>query len=322
MLLNHSRMVASGLIGLLTLNPCIDKTIFVESLPSHPGTIDVQKVHLQAGGKGNNVARVLKRLGTASVSLNLVSGSTGEVVCDLLSAEGLTCDFFSSAGRTRTITTIVDKDYRQLVFKEPVHLPDTVKPSSILKWVTEKLDQFSVLCINGSMPRSDFATFPQDLIQIAKQHQIPVLLDTSGSALLNGLKAGPTYCKPNIQEISSVFSGSPVTLLSQLSSCGVQYPIITLNEQGAVYLYQNQVIQIKPPAVQTINSVGCGDSFIAGLLHASSHGADLPESIRFATACGAANATSWEIAEFENETVSSLIPMVRESILCHSAVQE
>lgn len=298
------------MVGIVTLNPCVDKTVFVNALPLAQME-KVEKVTYLAGGKGNNVARVLKRFGYDALSLNLVAGHSGALICSLLKEEGLHCSFLEVPGESRSITTIVDKHWRQTVLKEDTVLDPSPALDRVLAWVNDQLRDIQLLCICGSVPVPSLSDLPAAMISSAHSRGISVLLDTTGEALKKALTMEPEYCKPNSDEAKELFEGAPVSLLEQLRASGVRHPILSMGDAGALSYDKEELLWIRPPEIETINAVGSGDSFVAGLICALLEKRSWPECLRFATACGSANAATWSVASISPESLPPLLEKVR-----------
>lgn len=299
----------NAVIGILTLNPCVDQTLFVREIAS-PGETNVLRKSLLAGGKGNNVARVAHRLGASVLSMVLVAGKGGQLIRSLLEKEGLPCDFFELEGHSRYITTVVDRKWRQTILREKTVISDPDVPA-VRDWVVSRLSRLDMLCICGSVPSPQFDSLPAQLIREARRRGIPVLLDTTGEALRLGLLAKPQYCKPNQEETAALFPEDCVQVVQAMHQHGIERPIISMGAQGALSVEDGRVIHIEGPRIKAVNPVGSGDSFVAGLIYSLGTGRPWRECLAFATACGAANAAKWAVADVGRGEVEMLYGQVR-----------
>jgi len=145
-----------------------------------------------------------------------------------------------------------------------------------------------------------------------------VVLDTRDELLAEGIKARPMVVKPNLEELS-VLKGRLVQNVQQalavgqeLADGGVSIVLMSLGAGGAVAVTRKQGNWVaKPPKVEAVNSVGCGDAMVAGFAAASLSGKGFADCLRWSIAAGAANATRFENAGCTREDVMKLIPEVQ-----------
>ncbi len=303
-------------VGLITLNPCVDKTLFLDELPAE-GIHTAREVTFLAGGKGNNVSRVMGRFGLSRKSLVMIAGPSGQHVRELLSAEGIPAEYLEVTGLSRTITTLVGRDWRQLAVKER---GPQVSPADVERIKTRFLDLLAgidFLCLSGTVPSESLWDFPAWAIGEAKKRGCPVSFDSDGEALRRGLDAVPDIVKPNGEEIREAW-GVPVdgpddwvAVMRRMLALGIRHPILSLGEHGAVSTWDGNVYHVISPRIRLVNSVGSGDSFVAALLYAHMNGMVWSECLRWASAAGAANAARWEAAGVGPEDIQSLLNQVR-----------
>jgi fructose-1-phosphate kinase PfkB-like protein len=192
----------------VTLNPALDLTYRVDALIPHT-TIRVRSVTERPGGKGLNVARVLHALHEPVLATGLLGGPTGARVRDLLAAEhAVAADFVPIAAETRrTIAVLDDRD--ATLFNEPGPRVTAPEWATFRRHYANLLPGATVVVLAGSLP----AGLPTDayahLIRLARQHDVRVVLDTSGPALAAAVPAGPDVVKPNEPELRALLSRSP-----------------------------------------------------------------------------------------------------------------
>ncbi len=304
------------MIGIVTLNPCIDKTLFLDELPPE-GIYTAKKATFLVGGKGNNVSRVMGRLGCARKSLEMIAGPTGQHIRQLLAEEGLPVEFVEVPGLSRVITTIVGDDWRQLAVKEtgPQVSPGDV--ARIKDHVLRFIETIDFLCLSGTIPCETLWDFPAWAIGEAKKRGLPVSFDNEGEALVRGLAASPDIVKPNEEEIRQAWGMTVkrpqegVAVIRRMLAQGIRYPVLSLGGNGALSAWDRQIFHILPPRIELINAVGSGDCFMAALLFAHTSGMAWDECLRWATAAGAANAARWEAAGIGPDDISPLLNQVQ-----------
>ena len=307
----------------VTPNPCIDKAIWFDDV--RLGLMNKgRKSDEVAGGKGNNVSRVLKALGHEVASLNLLCGYTGRRILELLEADGVNPVPIWAEGLSRVITTIrggEGLDGTELADSDPV--PSAGAIAAFVDRALELAAHADYVVLSGSVPgpgeagRSIYRAITSGLR--ARGSGTPVFLDANGPALADGLAAGPDYCKPNSEEIQALLGETasqediiraPRHFLQALAAMGVSNPIISLGESGAVAMHgaSSTIYRARPPKVDAVNPVGSGDSFVAGFIHGLAvSGGDTGEALRWATAAGSANARQWRAGSVSEEDVVRLL---------------
>jgi tagatose 6-phosphate kinase len=199
------------MIVTVTLNPALDLTYAVTELVPH-GTHRVATVSERPGGKGLNVARVLHALGEPVLATGLLGGGTGERVAALLDNEGVRSSFVRIAGETRRTVAVVDPA-DATGFWEPGPTITAAEWSAFLDEFRELLGPATVVTLSGSLPPGIPIDGYATLIALATASGVPTVLDTSGPALLAGLRAAPALAKPNADELAALIS-APLAGLS------------------------------------------------------------------------------------------------------------
>lgn len=290
------------MIGIVTLNPCIDKSIRCDTLGG-TGFINATDTHYITGGKGLNVSRALSSFYTPHRGITAVGGPNGQRIIEMLEAENAPCSYIHVTPETRTITTVFDKDGQWVAYKET---PSPWTPDDVAL-VERKLNVFmeglDILCISGSVPPGCPKDMYARLILKAKERGIITVLDASGSEFVQGLAACPDYAVPNDEEVAA-FLGYTLTswedkvqAVEAMLRAGISHPILTMGSSGSLYGAQDKdccckVTFVHGQTVETVNPTGCGDSFLAGLLYGLDQGLDMASCMAFAAASGASDATT------------------------------
>lgn len=302
------------MIGIVTLNPCVDKTLFLPALPAQ-GVHTARKVTHIAGGNGNNIARVLGALGAPNRSLVMTAGPTGAHIRALMAGDGLSADFVEVSGLSRTVTTLMGNDWRQVAVKEPG--PQISAPDAVRVWAAfiEFLDTVDFLCLSTSIPCPALADFLPRAIAAARERGVTTLLDTGGPALSAALAAVPDYAKPNREELAEAWGLAPGeeaerAAVARMAAQGIAHPVLSLGDRGALSARGGRLLCVTPPTVAAVNTVGCGDSFVAGLIYGVSKGMPWEECLRWGAAAAAANAAKWEAVRLSRAEIEPLLPLV------------
>jgi tagatose 6-phosphate kinase len=307
------------LILTVTLNAAIDKTHlipgFAQDRVNRP-----QQVLALAGGKGINVSRVLRTLGNDTVATGGVSGQAGEFSLASLAAEGIAHDFVAlDAGESRTCLAVVHPERGTTT--EINEVGAAVAPGAFAEFVAKfesLLPASRWVALSGSMPPGLAGEAYLQLMRRAREAGKRVSLDTSGEALQAALAGGPDLLKPNEDEAAWVLGQSvtPETLVPALTALlarGAKAVALTLGARGAAVATRDEAWFYTAPAIDVVNPIGSGDSFLAGLLSALEAGRTLEEAGRLAVACGTANAAVAGAAACSSDLVRTLLPEVRQA---------
>ena len=261
------------MIYTVTFNPAIDYVIKVDNLTL--GEINrTTREYIFCGGKGINVSHVLANLGMESVGLGFIAGFTGDVIEKGAKELGFAPDFIRvREGMTRINVKVKSNEESEINGMGPVIHDDE------LQKMYEKLDELQdgdVLILAGSIP----ATLPSDvyekIMERLQEKDIRIVVDATKDLLLNVLKYHPFLIKPNNHELGEIFNvelntrDEVIPYAKKLQEMGAQNVLISMAGQGAVLVSDNnEVIQSKAPKGEVVNSVGAGDSMVAGFLAGS-----------------------------------------------------
>jgi 1-phosphofructokinase family hexose kinase len=281
----------------VTLNPAVDRELTVPSI-EFDRVLRATYWQVDFGGKGFNVSRMLKSLGTASTALGFAGGKSGEILKNGLESLGINTDFVWVKGDTRTNVSIVtEKHDHHIKVNEPGPTISLSEQQALVTKIKSLSQPGDWWVLAGSLPPGIPASFYHDLIQIIQKAQAQVILDTSGEALTQGTKAGPFLIKPNEVELQKLTS-LPIANNAQLlhaahfvQSLGVTNLLISMGKKGAILVNDNNEYLISSPSIQERNPIGAGDSMVGGFVWGLSHNLDIVESARWGVACGSAAAS-------------------------------
>lgn len=304
----------------LSANPALDRRVRVHSLA--PGEVNRAQSSLALpGGKAAHVAMAAHALGAHSVWIGFLGGAIGEEVAAGLRKLGIEVLPVHTESSTRVNLELVEDSGRITEVLEPGGPPGRAGQALMLHLCAEGLrDQWkgALLVVSGSLPPDVPADFCGLLISAAHAAGSKVFLDTSGDALRAGLEAKPDFVKPNRKESEALF-GWPVrdeqkalNAAQELIRYGARSAAVTLGADGLVYLESEggPAWSARPPRLNPVSAVGCGDATLAGFAFALLQGLTGERALRLAVACGAANC----LAEFEGrisaDDVQSIAPQV------------
>ena len=300
----------------VTANAAIDKRYVVEG-PLVGNVNRVKSCQANAGGKGINVARVASIIGEKVTATGFLGGHAGKFISERLEAGGIESGFVWCEGESRTCINIYDENSgEQTEFLEPGFGVTEDDCRRLVEKYRSLLPACRVVTISGSTPAGAGPQLYKELIAAAGEAGIPVLLDTSGKLLEECIDARPTMIKPNIDEIRAL-TGKPMNsrgdilaAAGDLHDKGISIVVISLGSKGSLVSCSEGVYDVRVPKVDTVNTVGCGDSMIAGFAAGISRGLPIEETIRLASAVSAANALRLETGFVVMEDVNRLLPQI------------
>ncbi|WP_454190731.1 1-phosphofructokinase [Paenibacillus sp. Marseille-Q7038] len=299
------------MIYTVTLNPSIDYIVEVEQLQL--GNLNRMKRDLKLpGGKGINVSRVLTQLGAENTAMGFLGGFTGEFIRDFLAKSTVASDFVSISDDTRINVKLKHGDETEINGLGPAI---TNEEAHALVAKLSHLKKGDILVLSGSVPPSLGSDFYERLIQVCKEAGADFVIDTTGEALLKALKDKPLLVKPNHHELAELFGVTIDTKEDlvkygrKLLEEGAKHVLISMAGEGALLIMDNEVYHANVPAGKVKNSVGAGDSMIAGFIGTFALTGDVLKAFRTGVASGSATAFSDDLAV--KEQIETLIPQVQ-----------
>lgn len=300
----------------VTLNPAVDRELTVDDI-SFDTVMRASAWRVDCGGKGFNVARMLRSLGISTVALGLVAGKSGEMLNDKLNSLGIDTEFVWVEGETRTNVSIVSAENGQYV---KVNEPGPTITEADLAQLTEKIvgrvkaGDWWVLA--GSLPPGVPLIYYAELITIIQSAGAKVLLDASGEALRQNCGAKPLLVKPNDAEANEL-TGLSVNTTAEIAAVGAAISamgparvVISLGEKGAVLVDEDKAWLAKSPKIAAANPIGAGDSMVAGIVWGLSQGDSMRDALCKGVACGAATASQKGTSVGTCEQVHQLLSQV------------
>lgn len=287
------------MIWAVTFNPSRDMTFYVEG-SWHPATIcTARSVYARAGGKGNNVARVIHELGYPVTAVGVYGGPTGEVVQKALESSGIPVLAEVALGDTRTCLTIVDGDGRVTEIREPGPSVDAATVERLLDQLLSVVGPGDWVTLSGSLPPGLGIEIWPRWIGALRARCRGVLVDTSGANLLAAAEAKPLVLLPNRAEWEE----------AQLAD--IRPLLITDGELGALwYPPEGPPWRIRSPKVPVKNTVGAGDALLGGLVTGLGQGCGWDGALRLAVAVAASSVTSPAVADIDRHLIETLLPQV------------
>jgi len=285
------------LITTVTLNAAIDKTYFVPAF-EHGIVSRVEKALSTAGGKGLNVARVLRQLGQADVAATgFAGGYNGKFITSKVEEAGIAAAFVECAGESRICLNVIDgRDGSSTELLEPGPEIGEAEMAALKRKLARLSAESAVVVFSGSLPKGVPLGAYAELIALSREAGAEVFLDTSGEALALGTAALPSFVKPNEDEIAALLpkgkDGDLRDGIASLMERGLSQVVVTLGGEGAVAGIRGRLYRVRIPPVRAVSAVGSGDAFVAGYAYGQARGWPAEDVLKFAAAAGSANAMS------------------------------
>ncbi|GAA6382302.1 1-phosphofructokinase [Intestinibacter bartlettii] len=300
------------MIYTVTLNPSIDYVIKVDKLTT--GNINrVNEEHVYPGGKGINVTRILKSLDNDNIALGFVSGFTGDYIINSLQELNLKSDFIKvKEGFTRINVKVKSEEETEINGQGPKISKEEL--NQFYK-VIDKLVDGDILILSGSIPSCLDERLYESIMKKVEDRDIKVIVDATKNLLLNVLKYKPFLIKPNNHELAEMFNvelnstEDVVFYARKLKEMGAQNVLISMGKDGALLVTEkDEVFASSVAKGEVVNSVGAGDSMVAGFIAGYLKSNSYEEALRLGAASGGATAFSSDLAtrEFIDKLVDEI----------------
>lgn len=301
----------------VTLNAAIDKRYVVEGYQA--GQVNrVKECSYVPGGKGLNVSKPVAIYGAEVVATGFVGGHAGNYIEDSLKPFGIKSEFYHVEAESRSCINIWDEvNHVQTEFLEPGFTLTEKEFEGFEEKFRTLVTDAKVVAMSGSVPKGLDGTAYQRLVKIGKNAGKQVILDTSGKLLEMGIQASPTLIKPNIDEIRMLTGktcndiAEIIDAAKEIHKNGVKIVAVSLGADGSLAVGEEGIFRAEVPKIDAVNTVGCGDSMIAGFAVGMEEGLSLPEMLKKASAISAAAAMREETGFFVMQDMEKLLPEIK-----------
>ncbi len=300
----------------ITLNPALDRNIWIEKVRYNDSN-RIQKEERYAAGKGIDVSRVLTAFGIRNKALGFVGGFDGEEMEGRLLNEGISCDFTKISGETRTNIVIYDMGKEsQTIFSAS---GPQIMPYELMRIIqqVEKLENPEFVIISGSLPPGVNPEIYYKIMEIARSKGSKIVLDTDGDALKTGIQISPDMIKPNIHELSRLSNtklndiDQVINTAKAISDQGTGTVLVSMGARGILLVEKKEQYLAVPPPVKVVNTIGAGDSAVAGIIFGILTGKSMPEALVCGVAAGTATTLRPGPALCTKDDFLELIPQVK-----------
>lgn len=302
------------MITTVCMNPSFDKTASVDTLATG-GLNRLRDVRVDVGGKGVNVAVVLKRLGVPVSCVGCLGERGRESFLQMIRQEGVSFDYLPMPGEVRTNLKLLDNSTRAITeFNEPGISMDSAQLEDFLTLLGEKAGESEYVVLSGRLPEGCAEATYQRCLKTLEGKKC--VLDCAGETLLHGIKERPFLIKPNLPEIEGIMKKELRTLRGLrdaalfLIEYGAQNVIISMGKYGAMLVSRTDTFFAPALMVEARSTVGAGDAMIGGVLAGLSRGESLAESFRWGVAAGAASVMTDGTQLLRRPDFEALLPKV------------
>lgn len=291
------------MIYTITFNPALDYISQVENFEI--GKINrTQTEKILPGGKGLNVSTVLRNLGIESTALGFIAGFTGEELKRDIEQRGIKTDFINvEKGLTRINVKISSKEETALNGNGPEITDEDIE--QLFEKINNIKNEDTVI-LAGNIPKCINNNIYEIICKKLEQNKVRFIVDATKELLMNVLKYKPFLIKPNKEELEETFKEKIETKeeiiehANKLQKMGAQNVLISLGGEGAILVTsENKEYFINAPKGKVLNTVGAGDSMVAGFVAGYEKSGDYEYAFKMGIATGSASAFSMDLATAE-----------------------
>lgn len=302
------------MIYTVTFNPSLDYIVTVKEFKTGIVNRTTDEV-IYPGGKGINVSMVLKNLGYESTAFGFMAGFTGQAICNLLNDKGIATDFIHvKKGVSRINVKLRSNEETEINGQGPEIMTEDI---DILYSKLDTLKAGDVLVLAGSIPDVMPQSIYMDIMKYLSDRDIKIVVDATRDLLLNVLPYKPFLIKPNNHELGEMLGveiknkDDVVLYAKKLQAMGARNVLVSMAGDGAVLVTEDgEEYRAQAPEGKVVNSVGAGDSMVAGFVAGYLSTEDYKEAFKLGICTGSASAFSEELAT--KEQVEKLLEKVKD----------
>ncbi|MGF3142478.1 1-phosphofructokinase [Facklamia sp. P13064] len=297
----------------ITFNPALD--YFIETRDFKEGALNrIDSETYLIGGKGLNVSLLLSEFGIASCALGFMGGFTGNYLTNLLKKHSIAHDFIEVNGQTRINVKLKSKKETELNAKGPRILRPQYE--AFFSQLKQKLKKGDTVFLSGNLAPGMEAKDYERIGELCQKTQVNFILDSNRELVTSCLTYRPFLIKPNQQELADIFNSvihtdkDVIKYAKRLQQQGAQNVLVSLGADGAILLTSDsKIYRSKSAPGKLVNSVGAGDSMLAGFMAEYQSSKSFKNALKVGTAAGAATAFSLGIAE--RKLMDSLVDKIK-----------
>lgn len=301
----------------VTMNPSVDISYPIQNFKLD----DVNRVgtvRKTAGGKGLNVARVVKQMGEDVLATGVIGGTIGDCIIQELMKSDIRNHFYKINQESRNCIAILH-DGKQTEILESGPILSAEEGAAFLEKYRELLSEVSLVTISGSLPKGLESGFYRQMVESGREKGVPVIVDTSGEPLRQVLNHNvkPFAIKPNISELFQLLgmeveesTSSLKQLLTNKLFHGIEWIVVSMGAAGAFIKHGGNYFRVIIPAIKVVNPVGSGDATVAGLAVALKRKQSVPDILKTAMTAGILNTMEEGTGYIDPEKFNQFFEMV------------
>lgn len=300
----------------VTLNPSIDKTLYISQLEKDRKNV-VTKAFENVGGKGINVSRTIQSLGGTSIALGFTGGENGRKIEDALEFSGIKTDFIQIDGNTRENIKIIEENRALTELNQQGSGVSESQLDALFQKIKQYANAESIFVLSGSAPPSVPTDIYAKITRIVHERKSKVIVDADGDLLKLSLDAKPDLIKPNIDEFRKIAGVSEHFTEQELFACidkiqakAIASVIVSSGEKGAFFALKYHKYHCKALKVEVKSTVGAGDAMVAVMALAYAQNLSDIEAITLAMATASAAIMTEGTLPASKEIVDVLISAV------------
>lgn len=278
----------------VTLSPTIDRTVYLRDF--HVDMVNViDDTREDAGGKGINVSKMIRKLEGNSIATGCIGGSVGNIIKEKLIEDGVNYDFVSVKTSSRYNIKLVDKVNKSFTDVNESGKAITIDEINKLESKIFSLaKEGDILVLSGRVPSSVESNIYRKWIKIAKERGIKTIVDTDLQPLREAVLEGPNVIKPNIHELERLFQKKMGTVndiresVKKLFDYGIEIVIVSLGDKGAYLFTEEREIHYEGLEVEVKSTVGAGDSMVGALAYAIDNNYSIEDAFKLSVASSTA----------------------------------
>lgn len=291
------------MIYTITFNPSLDYVLKVPELSlGKINRSENEKIYI--GGKGINVSRVLNTLGMKSIPLGFIAGFTGKELKNKLIDSGIEPEFIEVREGNTRINIKIKGQVETAINANGPNIND-YSIALLLKQIDD-LDSNDIVILAGYVPSTIDSSIYALICKKLYDKNVPFVVDTSGKHLIDSLKYNPFLIKPNKEELEECLGIKVESIddlrngIKRLQELGALNVLVSFGEDGAMLIDdQGNEYGLAAPSINVVNTVGAGDSMLAGFMYGFLKNRDYKEALIYGVACGTATVQCDDLATID-----------------------
>ncbi|MBC1429420.1 1-phosphofructokinase [Listeria seeligeri] len=298
------------MIYTITLNPAIDRLLFINGELEKRKTNRVIKTAFDCGGKGLHVSGVLSKFGIKNEALGIAGSNNLDQLYTILEEKHINHDFLVEAGTsTRECFVVLSDDTNgSTMIPEAGFSVSQTNKTNLLKQIAKKVKKEDMVVIAGSPPPHYTLSDFKELLETVKNTGAFLACDSSGDYLKLAVQLGVDFIKPNEEEVVAILAEKAESLEENIRSLALKIPylVVSLGGKGSICAHNGKLYQAIPPVVKERNDTGAGDVFVGAFIAGLAMNMPIMETLKVATGCSASKVMQLDSSSFDLEAAGQL----------------